>query len=67
MDFKYLGFIILLGLLVLCGIGSFVRNFSVLLKIEKPTKKEISYNQNVAILTGALFMLWIVLVQISVN
>lgn len=65
MDLKFLGFVILLGLLVLIGVASFVRNFVGLLKIEKPTKKEISYNEGIAVLTATLFMLWIILLEVA--
>lgn len=67
MDLKYIGFIVMLGALVIIGAMSFVKNFHGLLKMENPTKKDISYNENLIALTLFLFMLWIVLVQISIN
>ena len=67
MDLKFLGFIILLGTLVILGAMSFVRNFHGLLKKENPTKNDISYNENLMALTLFLFMLWIILVQVSMN
>ena len=67
MDLNFLGFIILLGMFVVFSAMSFVRNFYGLIKLEKPTKAQISYNENIAALTLVLFMLWLVLLQISMK
>ena len=67
MNIGLIGFVILLGVIILLGVMSCVRNFAGLLKLEKPTQKQINYNQNIAALTVGLFMFWIVLVLSMFN
>lgn len=67
MNLKLIVFIVILTVFVLTGVSSFVRNFHGLLKKNNPTIKEVSYVEGIACLTVVLFMVWIILVQISLN